>query len=268
MPQILAPDGCALFYETGGAGPPVVLIPGLGGDGRFWNGVAARLRTRFLVIVVDHRGAGRSARPLQDYTIDGIAADVRAVMDAEGVARAHVVGHSTGGAVAMSMALDTPERVDRLVLSGTWARPDARFRMLFQARLEVLRGAGPACYQALTHVLGYPPAYLAAHEAELHAAAAAADQALAPLAEARIRMLLAHDRGDEISGIRAPTLVIGAPDDEMIPFHHAPALARLIPGSRLARLAGGHFHPRTDPEPFAEAAAGFLSDAASATDRA
>ncbi len=60
---ITAADGCNLYYERTGSEPPVVLIPGLGGDGRFWDGVVARLADRFDSIVVDHRGAGRSAQP-------------------------------------------------------------------------------------------------------------------------------------------------------------------------------------------------------------
>jgi aminoacrylate hydrolase len=61
--MLKAADGCSLYYERTGSGPPVVLIPGLGGDGRFWGGVVAALKDRFDLVVVDHRGAGRSDRP-------------------------------------------------------------------------------------------------------------------------------------------------------------------------------------------------------------
>ncbi len=167
MPIAVAADGCALHYDRSGSGPAVVLIPGLGGDGRFWAGVVARLAERFDLIVVDHRGAGRSARPAGPYSIDLIARDMLSVLDAEGCAAAHLVGHSTGGAIVQSLALDAPERVRSLVISGSWDRPDARFRALFEARAALLDAGLAAAYQQLTHVFGFDPAWMDAHAAEL-----------------------------------------------------------------------------------------------------
>lgn len=264
MPLLTTSDGCRVHYETRGSGAPVVLVPGLGGDGRFWEPVAQRLEARFRLILVDHRGAGRSDRPEGAYTIGRIARDVVEILDAEGCERAHLVGHSTGGAVVQTIALDTAGRVDRLVVSGSWPGPDARFRALFEARLALLEAGRPDIYQAFTHVLGYDAEWLAAHEAELAIATGRAAQALAPLAvtAARIRMLLAFDRAAELGRIRAPTLVLGARDDAMILFAQSERLARGIPGATLAAFEGGHFYPRTRAGPFAARVAGFLSGAA------
>src|SRR6202012_3807743 len=124
-------------YDMHGAGAPVVLIPGLGGDGRFWDGVVKELQGRFRLIVIDHRGAGRSDRPPGPYAIDRIAADVIEILDAEGCTQADLVGHSTGGAVVQAIALDAPARARRLLISASWCRPDARFRALFGARLAL-----------------------------------------------------------------------------------------------------------------------------------
>ncbi len=261
MPKAKARDGITLHYDRRGAGPPVVLIPGLGGDGRFWNGVADQLEQRFDLIIVDHRGAGRSDRPAGHYSIQGIAEDVLAIMDHAGVAAAHLVGHSTGGTIVQTLALDAPERARTLVISASWERPDARFRALFQARLALIEAGLAGPYQMLSHVLGYDARWCDAYERELAAAIASAPQTLAPLdvTAARIRMLFAFDRSAELGAISHPTLVIGATDDAMIPFHHAERLARLIPGARLLAVAGGHFYPRTAPVPFAEAVSSFIS---------
>lgn len=263
MPTTTAPDGCALFYERTGSGPPVVLIPGLGGDGRFWAGVVALLRDRFDCLVVDHRGAGRSARPVGPYTIDGIARDVLAVMDREGMAAAHLVGHSTGGAIVQTLALDAPKRTRTLVISGSWDRPDARFRMAFEARAALLDAGLAEAYQQLTHVFGYDPAWLEAHQAELATAAAGAANSLAPLAvtAARVRMLLGFDRTADLEHLRQPTLIIGAHDDALVPIHHAHRLKERLPHAALTVLEGAHFHPRTDPAPFAARVADFLLQA-------
>lgn len=262
MASVTAADGCDLYYERTGSGPPVVLIPGLGGDGRFWAGVVARLAGRFDLIAVDHRGAGRSARPPGPYSIGGVARDVLTVLDAEGVGSAHLVGHSTGGAVVQTLALDAPERARALVISGSWDRSDARFRAAFEARAALLDAGLSGPYQQLTHVFGYDPAWLDAHEAELREAVADAGAALAPfpVTAARVRMLLAFDRSAELHRIDRPTLIVGARDDALVPFHHARRLAALIPRAAFAELQGAHFHPRTDPAPFADRVAAFLDE--------
>ena len=260
MAIVKAADGCELYYERSGSGPAVVLIPGLGGDGRFWGGVVASLVDRFDLIVVDHRGAGRSERPPGRYGIGGIARDVIAVLDAENLASAHLVGHSTGGAIVQTIALDMPERARSLVISGSWDRSDARFRAAFEARAALLDAGLVTAYQQLTHVFGYDHAWLDAHDAELRAAVAAAGTTLAPLevTAARVRMLLDFDRSAELQRIAQPTLIIGASDDILVPIHHAHRLAALIPHAESCNLEGAHFHPRTDPVPFAVRVAAFL----------
>ncbi|WP_119389679.1 alpha/beta fold hydrolase [Taklimakanibacter lacteus] len=256
----VARDGCRIHYDVVGKGAPVLLVPGLGGDGRFWDGVMAWLKDRYRLIAVDHRGAGRSDRPLGAYRISGIAADILGILDQEGVEQAHLVGHSTGGAIVQSLAIDAPMRCLSTTISGSWARPDARLRMLFAVRSSLLREGLTTDYQTLTHVLGHTPEWIEAHEDSLQAAVASAAERLAPLpvTEARIRMLLDFDRYAELGRITGPVMVIGAEDDLMIPFRHSAEIAAAIAGARLERLAGGHFHPSTRPEPFAQLLADFL----------
>lgn len=263
MPTVTAADGCALHYERIGTGPVVVLIPGLGGDGRFWTGIMARLSDRFSLIAIDHRGAGRSGRPAGLYSIGGIARDVLAVMDAQGVEAAHLVGHSTGGAVMQTITLDAPHRACSLVISGSWDRPDARFRAVFEARAALLDAGLAEAYQKLTHVFGYDPAWMNAHAEELERAVAAAATELAPLpvTAARVRMLLHFDRAAELGRIRQEALIVAARDDVLIPIHHARRLRGLLPHAEYVELDGAHFHPRTNPAPFADRVAAFLAAA-------
>ena len=107
-----------------GEGEALFLIPGLGGSAAFWDEIAPALAQRFKVIVMDHRGAGRSERPEQSYSVELLARDAVDVLDHFQIARAHIVGHSTGGAIAQVLAIDYPDRVNRIVLSGSWAKPD------------------------------------------------------------------------------------------------------------------------------------------------
>jgi len=264
MPMTTAADGCKIHYERSGSGPTVALIPGLGGDGRFWSGVVSCLADRFDLIVMDHRGAGRSDRPDKPYSIGIIADDLLTVLNAEQVEATHLVGHSTGGAIVQTLALDAPARARRLVISGSWDRPDARFRALFEARAALLDAGLSGPYQLLTHVFGFDPAWMESHEAELNRAVDVAGETLAPLSvtAARVRMLLDFDRSAELARVRHETLVIGAAGDVLIPFHHAERLAARLTGAELVRLEGGHFHPSIDPIPFADAVASFLQRAA------
>ncbi len=260
MPTTTAADGCKIHYERSGSGPPVVLIPGLGGDGRFWYGVVSRLADRFDLIVMDHRGAGRSDRPDKPYSIGIIAKDLLSVLNAERIEAAHLVGHSTGGAIVQTLALDAPARARRLVISGSWDRPDARFRALFEARAALLDAGLSGPYQLLTHVFGFDPAWMESHEAELNRAVDVAGETLAPLSvtAARVRMLLDFDRSAELARVRHETLVIGAAGDMLIPFHYAERLAARLTGAEMVRLEEAHFHPSIDPIPFADAVASFL----------
>lgn len=259
MSIALADDGCRLYYEVKGEGEPVVLIPGLGGDGRFWVGVEKALKG-FQIITVDHRGAGRSDRPDEGYSIDRIARDVLTILDVEKIDAAHLVGHSTGGTVVQTIALDAPERAKSLVISGSWARPDAHFRALFESRLEMMQKGEVTAYQNLTHVFGYTPEWIAAHEVELSAAVGNAADNLAPytVTAQRISMLLDFDRSQELNAIRQPTLLLGASDDIMIPFHHIEELHHMIVHSEMQEMEGGHFYPRIAPRRFANAIAIFF----------
>ncbi len=259
MSIALSDDGCRLYYEVKGEGEPVVLIPGLGGDGRFWAGVEKALKG-FKIITVDHRGAGRSDRPQNGYSIQRIAIDVLTVMDAEEVETAHMVGHSTGGTVVQTIALDAPERAKSLVISGSWARPDARFRALFLSRLEMMLKGEVTAYQNLTHVFGYTPEWITEHEAELCSAVERAADNLAPypVTAQRIAMLLDFDRAQELAAINQPTLLLGARDDIMVPYHHTEELHRLIAHSLIQEMRGGHFYPRTESEKFAHSISKFI----------
>jgi aminoacrylate hydrolase len=259
MAEVRADDGCRISYAVDGEGPPLLLIAGLGGLASFWSGVRRHMPD-FRTVSFDHRGTGASERPAGGYSIERMARDALAVLDDLRLGRVDVVGHSTGGAVAQVLAAEHPGRVNRLVISGSWDRPDTGFRMLFESRLEILLRSGPETYQKLTHVLGYGPGWLEAHAEDLDAAVSNAAQALEPLAAsaARIRMLLEWQGLPDLGRISAPTLILASRDDLMIPFHHAEALARGIPSAVLVPMSGGHFYPRTDPERFAATVSAFL----------
>jgi pimeloyl-ACP methyl ester carboxylesterase len=240
----------------------VVLIPGLGGLASFWREASKTLDRRFRLISFDHRGTGRSDRPEQDYSNDLLASDVLRILDELRIERAYIVGHSTGGAIAQTLGLDAADRVKGLVLSGTWSRPDYRFKLLFETRLAVLEHAGPRAHAALGQLLGFPSDWINENERSLRGALETAEADTSPISvsAARMRMLLDYDRHQELSCVTAPTLVIGSADDAIVPSSLARDIARAIPNAQYVEMSGGHFFPRTMPEAFARTVSEFLEN--------
>src|SRR4051812_16475809 len=251
--RIIESDGIEICTEAFGdpADPPVLLVMGVGGSMLWWDDdfCAALAAGGPFVLRYDHRDTGRSTtcppgRP--DYTGDNLVADAARVLDGYGIARAHVVGVSMGGALAQLLALDFPDRVASLVLMST-------------------SPAGPA--PDLPGPADAYRAFLAESEADSSDPAArvvAESRAIAgerPFDEAAVRALVARDmararnpasaqnhallEGDEprhgLGEIRVPTLVIHGSADPMFPLGHGRALAAAIAGARLLVLDGaGH----------------------------
>jgi len=232
MPFAMAPDGARIYYETQGSGEPLLLIMGRGSDHYSWGPIPADFAARWQVIVYDQRGTGQSDKPHSPpYTVQGFAKDALAVLEALGVARAHVYGISMGGRIAQWLAIGDPARVGALVLGCTTpgdAHGVARSPAA-SAALASGQGAQPLMFSflwMLTHMPllaslgrgGPQPAYAAA----LHASASEA-----------------HDAWDRLPEISAPTLVIHGDRDLVAPVANAHLLAERIPGAELHLVHGG-----------------------------
>ncbi len=245
MPHVSIGDA-DIYYEEQGQGPALMLVPGLGGQGAFWAPQVRDFARDFRVIVHDHRGAGRSTHSRIRYSVDQMAADTVALMDRLGVASAHYVGHSTGGA-----------------MSATWAGQDAYFRRCFETRKELLLHRGFESYWRASVVMLRPPRWISEHDALLEeemkrlAAAPPPTEVLA----SRIDAIVRFDRRARLGEIRCPTLVVVAGDDALTPAFYSEELAARIPGAKLAVLqTGGHFAPVLVPEEYNAAVGGFLRD--------
>jgi aminoacrylate hydrolase len=261
MPHFKLRDGAELYYERHGAGPPLFLVPGLGGDGRFWQAHAAALARDFTVIVHDHRGTARSTLSRIGYSIEQMADDALQLIEGLGFAKVHWCGHSTGGAMGQVLAIEHPERIDRLVLSATWAKTDTFFRRLFEVRSLTLKELGPAAYLKASALALNMPSWVRDHDADLTAAEArAADTIPVPeIVLSRIAAIVAHDRRDQLQRVRAPTLAMCARDDMVTPLYFTEELVRLIPAARAYILRdGGHFYPNVHGDEFRRVMTSFL----------
>jgi len=261
MPLFKLRDGADLHYEKNGSGPPLFLVAGLGGDGRFWGANVDELARKFTVVVHDHRGTARSTLSRLAYSVEQMADDALQLIEGLGYERVHWCGHSTGGAMGQVLAIDHPGRIDRLVLSSTWAKTDAFFRRLFEVRSLMLRELGPEAYLKSSALALNMPSWVRDHDADLVAAEAKARETI-PIPEivlSRIAAIVAHDRREQLQKVRAPTLAICARDDTVTPLYFTEELVRLIPGARAYVLAdGGHAYPNVHGAEFRRVMTTFL----------
>jgi len=233
-------QGVRLAYEVTGAGEPLLMIQGLAYDRRGWGPLPGLLQEDYRVIRFDNRGVGDSDAPEGPYTVAQLAGDAAAVLDAEGIERAHVLGVSLGGFVAQEFALAWPQRVDKLVLvstapGGPKSHPlpqptvDAfgRFPTLSREdglRLLVENSVGARAVRELPALVDEIYAYrleaappFAAWQAQAHAGAT-------------------FDAYDRISAITAPTLIVTGGDDVVVDTRNSNLLAELISNAQLVRV--------------------------------
>jgi pimeloyl-ACP methyl ester carboxylesterase len=278
--RMIEANGVELCTEPFGdpADPPIILVMGIGGSMLWWEQGFCRMLAdggRF-VIRYDHRDTGRSAtyepgRP--EYTGADLVADAVGVLDAYGVAAAHVVGVSAGGAFAQLLALVFPDRVLSLVLISTSpATPGERGLPSATERYMEFLATAEVEWSDQESVIEYLVDYsrvLAGGER--------------PFDEAAIRTLVRRDverarniassenhgviaDGEKsrkpLSSIAVPTLVIHGTADPMFPAEHGQALAAEIPGARLLTLNGaGHGVDRVDWETIVRAIIGHTAPA-------
>lgn len=243
MPRISIGE-CSLYYERHGAGFPVVFVPGLTGFGSFWRDQIAAFAKKFEVLTHDHRGIGESDAGRMGFTIEKLSRDVVALMDALGIEKAHVVGHSSGGAIAQLLAIEYPDRLASVVLSATWSKADAYLRRVLTLRKELLQRLGPSAYLQARTLFLYPSWWIARNNEKLRRLEAQALAAFPPseIVASRIDAVLAFDGSENLGRIRTPTLVIGAEDDLVAPAYFAEELVRLIPDAEVKIFPrGGHF---------------------------
>ena len=270
--RMIEARGVELCTEPFGdpADPPILLIMGIGASMLWWEDGFCRMLAdggRF-VIRYDHRDTGRSVtyepgRP--GYSGADLVADAAGVLDAFGIAAAHVVGVSAGGAFAQLLALDFADRVRSLVLISTsFAVPTDRDLPGPTEEFGRFVANAEVDWSDAESVVEYLVAYsrvLAGDERPFDEAAA---RDLVRRDVERARSLASaqnHDRlpRDEpsaaaLSGISVPTLVIHGSADPMFPIEHGEAVAAEIPGARLLPLEGaGHGIDRADWEPVVHA---------------
>jgi len=250
--------GVSLYYEIEGVGPPLCLINGYRLRGFAWpRAFIARLAGRCTVIVLDNRGTGRSDKPADGYEFANLANDVVALLDDLGIARAHLLGYSMGGAIAQEVAIQYPSRIDHLILfatfcGGIWSEP-ASYSVF--SRLLARGGQTPEEAAQAAWPVTYSPEYLATHVAAVEQQMQRELRYPTPLFVAKRQMeaILNFSRYWDLPLVGAPTLVANGEHDILVKPRNSLILASRIPDARLELLADlGHRAIWEAPEEIAD----------------
>jgi pimeloyl-ACP methyl ester carboxylesterase len=269
----LGPGRITIAYERFGdpSAPPVLLIMGIGAQMLLWaDGFCEALVARGLhVIRFDNRDVGLSTH-LHDarvpdfaaalagdlssvsYTLSDMAADTAGLLDALGLAGAHIVGASMGGFIAQTLAIEHPARVRSLtsIMSTTGARtvgqPQPVAMQIFAGPTPTTREQAIERAQFAARIIGSP-----AHAPDLAAIATRAglayDRGYDPLGIVRqaVAVIASGDRTERLRTVSVPTLVIHGTADVLVDPSGGHATAAAIPGAELVLLEGmGHDLPR------------------------
>jgi 3-oxoadipate enol-lactonase/4-carboxymuconolactone decarboxylase len=259
MPFALS-QGARIYWRADGAAnkPVLVLLNSIGSDLSLYDPVVPLLTPDFRVLRIDTRGHGASDAPNGDYSLDLLADDVLAVMDAAGVIKAAICGTSLGAMVAMALAPKAPDRVEALVLACTSPAMDPS---TWDQRLALIRAEGLGAIVEAVMGRFFSDGFRAQHPEVVETVRAGM---LTQNPEgycgcgAAIRDMALLDR---LPAITAPTLVLTGAKDAATPFEgHGERIVAAIPGARHAVVDGAHLPSLEAPAAFAGAVRDFLAE--------
>lgn len=253
-------------YELKGSGTPLVLLlphsTGPNGRQALIDGLA-RLHT---VVTYSRRGTNHGVTAPGELTMTAQAADVVELLGVLDVGQAHLVCHSTGCGIGLSVAAHHPERVTGLVLAAPWSHADDYLTAMQTLRKAAAHALDPEQYARFNAALLFPPTYRRTHAVGF---AQQANEAHGNPQDAvefarRLDAILAFDARPLWPAIRCSTLVMVAGDDQLMPPWFAAEAASVIRGAELVEFdEGGHMLPETRTDDFVAAVLDFLAQARS-----
>lgn len=249
------------WFEVG-RGEPLILIHGLADDHRAWRRALPDLVLRHRVLIYDLRGHGETSLGRPDGTLTQLGSDLASLMESIRVDKADIAGFSLGGTIAMRMAIDHPEMVQRLVLVATSSRVGKAAADWYRQRAEMVERRDPQIRDTLDRdtadVYAESPAELEA--GLLIRRQATSDPRGYGNACAAMAALNAAPLDPELGRIAAPTLIVASDLDRHCPPKAAEIIASGIKGSGLEIISGaGHPIPVEKPRELAALMNAFLS---------
>jgi pimeloyl-ACP methyl ester carboxylesterase len=231
-----------MYYEVKGEGFPVVMIMGLGGTLDWWDPrLIEGLSENFKTVMFDNRGAGRTDLSNKEYTIRLFADDTAGLMDALKISKAHICGYSMGGMIAQELAINYPEKVERLVLCSTNCGRTRSIPASQETLNSFMRaGSAPSAEERARMFLP-----LGCTEDFINHNAEGIELMIQRMVKAPTSpeafqrqggAIMSFDAYDRLARIKAPTLVLCGKRDILVPPENGPILAKAITNAKLVYL--------------------------------
>ena len=253
--------GVKIYYDSYGDGVPIVFLHPFSTNGGIWYFQTFPFAQTNRVIVIDHRGHGRSDKPKTGYSIPEHASDVVAVLDALKVDRAVFVGNSIGGMIALQLNLDQPQRViGNLILSSGTGLGEAMPPEAAEAFQNDYIGAFGALLEGTVSARSKRerPEILAVMKGHFSVASNFPKQVF-DASTSDPSGVFGWNIKDRLSSIQAPTLIVAGEEDQATTVAHNQFLADNIPGAEIRVLKDiGHFYQLERPSEFNELLRGFV----------
>lgn len=243
MATMTTTTGVTLAFEEFGdpSAPTMVFIRGTGASGNRWMPQVEAYKDRYRCVIVDNRGAGASSAPPPPYTVQDMADDTIDLMNHLGIDSAHLSGSSLGGAIALRVAAQHPERARTLQLHSSWLVTDGYARYSLNLLKTFLVTGGVDFYYEATIPLLFSPSFLGSQFDRIAGILESMRSSAAPLDGllGQIEANLSHDGRDDAATIRLPTLITVGELDLLLPVSEARRLHDAIQGSRFHIFQGG-----------------------------
>jgi 3-oxoadipate enol-lactonase len=239
--------------------PWIVFSNSLATTGAMWDEQAAALKSKYRVLRYDQRGHGATDAPAGRYPFDTLIADAVALFDALGIKRAHFAGLSMGGATALGLAEQHPDRVDGIVVCDSPCMSTPASSAQWEERIVVAQQKGMDALVEPTVSRWFPPETLAKNPPHLDKVRAMIRATPANGFIGCAAALADHNYNAKVETVRCPVLFIAGEKDGATPAAMKQMQGRLA-GSRYVELAGaGHISNMDRPAEFNQAIEGFLA---------
>lgn len=265
--------GRKIYYELhepaggGSKAPPLVLVMGMAGACAGWLAlqVPEFVKSR-RVLIFDHRGIGESEDTGEPFTTADLAMDAAALVRALGLGPVDVLGAFMGGMVAQEWALSDPELIRKLVLVGTYAKPDAKRRLLLQHWAHMVKQGTPLSSMVYDRLLWTLQDETLEQEDLIESMTRFYTEGGTPFTdELLVRQCdacIAHDASDRLGALPHDTMIVCGRHDQLTPPKFHRELADLVPHSQLVTLSyGAHLVMAESAERFNHVVLQFLDDA-------
>ena len=244
---IASVNGINIHYKIQGEGDPLIMISGFGSTQSDWRFQTSAFKVRYRVITFDNRGVGKSDKPAGPYSTKMMAADTIGLMDHLGIQKAHVLGASMGGMIAQELAINYPERVNKLVLACTFAVRDKASESTPKSSQgkELYTKSRPSeprirkYFDALSGLAFNRRSYRIFITLMMKVMSRLTSPSATVGFSGQLDAVLTHNTIDRLKLIQAPTLVITGTQDRLINPTSSDVITNPIPKARLVKLEGG-----------------------------